>query len=232
MKGTFEKHVGFPDGAPAGVNWSKEMFVHPVELFEKRNLRPYVLVLSLSWMVLIILAIGIALMKQGDNVFSDYQNMDAWDWLFILSLSFGIMVLIFDGHFVKGILISMIRSRPNRLFDPDWKCLYVQIEDANTFNKIKLTTNDFGLLQVHSNFLELEMMNHRARFLANDISISIHSPSALAHGVRITSDTGQWPWSVVLVAPLQNWNILLGADQALSSRWLLKRIEEGLAIGS
>jgi hypothetical protein len=228
MNDILKNHVGFPDDAPAEVNWSKETFVRPVEPYEKRNLRPYVIGLLLAWIVITLLAVAIAVIKGKDNLLPNARNADIWHLLFALSVSLGLLTLFLQGHVQRFILMSMVGFRPNRLFQPDSKCLYVQIERAGTFDKMKLCAEDFGLLRAHSDTLQIEMMNHRAQFLAKDVSFSIHNVGK-SSGVIITCDSGRWPWSVALVAPLQSWNILLGANHALAARWLLKRIQKGLA---
>jgi len=220
-----EKHVGFNDEAPPGVDWSTGTFIRPVEACEIRHIRPYSLWMYRVFRFSLLLALAIALMKGEDNLFSDNPELGILDSLFLPSFVSMFLILILYGYILKLILIEMIRSRPYQLFRPDWSCVYVNIENAATFDKPKPTSEDFGLLKIHPDYLEFEMMRHRARFQVKDISISIHNPLANVHGVRITCDLDPCTWSVSLVSPFQSWNIFLGASHSLSAKWLLKRIQ-------
>jgi len=225
------KHVGFSGDAPGEVFLSEQTFVREVDRYEKLNIRAYYLTFWCLWIVLDLIAGGILLYRQMDVIPTSQRSWQVWDIFFLAFAIAGTVILFTQGHIVKLILISKIGLRPGKLFEPDWKCIFVHIEDSETFDKMKLTSNDFGLLRVGDGLLELEMAEHRCRFSAQDV---VTSPCGVKGkkgntAVMLTCDFGQWLWSVALLAPLQNWNILLGANQQSAARWLHRKIETGLA---
>jgi hypothetical protein len=222
-------HIGLPEGAPAEVKWPNNSFLRPVEMFEGFNLRPYVLFLSFCWMPLLLAGLVIL---EWHKPPAEGNEADKLRLAGICIVLVGFADLFLNGHLLKYILIGKIGRRGGRLFEPDWKSTFVYIEDSKTFNKMKLIPNDFGLLSAHNGFIDIEMMNHRTHLASKDISVSIRSLSGEKNrkkgirGVQLTTKAGEWPWDVTLVAPLQNWNLLLGADNNKRAVWLLKQIQK------
>jgi hypothetical protein len=164
--------------------------------------------------------------------------MDKLSFVGICVFLVGVADLFLHGHLLKYILIRFVERRQGRLFEPDWKSIFVHIEDSKTFNKMKLIPNDFGLLRAHSGYIDIEMMNHRAHLAIKDVSVTIHSLAGEKKGhkkgisgVQLVSQAGEWPWAVTLVAPLQNGNFLLGASNNKRATWPLKRIQKDVNSG-
>lgn len=227
MEGLCDHHIGFGEGAPGEVKWSEGSYVRPVELHERRNWRPYALVFLVGWFGLICIA-GVLLAARRQAGRPEAGGMDILDLASVLCMLFGFTLCVFSGHLSKLILIRSARSRPNRLFEPNWECIYVLIESSGSFDKVKLLTEDVGLLNVYTGALEIEMTGYRARLAADDVSVGIHGV-AKASGVQLLCDLGEWPWEVTLVAPFQARNILMAGNPNKKAKWLLKRIESGLA---
>jgi hypothetical protein len=229
MQSEPKPHIGLPEGAPAEVKWPNNSFIKPVEMFEEFNLRPYVLLLSFCWMPLLLA--GLIVLKWHEPS-SEVSGIDRLRLTGICAVVLGFADLFFNGHLLKYILIRKVGHRQGRLFEPDWKSTFVYIEDSRTFNKMKLIPNDFGLLLARDGYIDIEMMNHRAHLASKDVSVSIHSLAEEKgrkkgiRGVQLACKKNEWPWDVTLVAPLQNWNLLLGADNSRRAAWLLKQIQQ------
>ncbi|MCK4752742.1 MAG: WG repeat-containing protein [Planctomycetes bacterium] len=222
MQDDIEHHIGFPEGTPTEVNFSDESFIRAVEPSEKCNMRPYIVGFGV-----IFGGFALLLLWFFYEIFLEETFIEGliFDLLLLLLLLMG----IFQGHILKLFLIHKIKSRPNRLFKPDWKCILVAIEDASTFHKIKFISEDFGLICIDKEFVEIEMTNYRARFTAKDTTISEHIIRAwlkVAHGVKITYDASPWPWSVTVTPPFQGCNFFDLLTQARMTKWLLKKFQE------
>lgn len=235
MQGGPKPHIGLPEGAPLEVKWPNNSFLKPVEMFEEFNLRPYVLLLSFCWMPLIIA--GLIILK-WHKPSTEGSEIDKLSFVGVCVILVGVADLFFHGHLLKYILIRKVGRRQGRLFEPDWKSIFVHIEDSKTFNKIKLIANDFGLLRAHNGYIDIEMMNHRAHLANKDVSVSIHSLAGEKKGrkkgisgVQLACKMGEWPWAVTLVAPVQNWNFLLGASNNKRANWLLRQIQKDVNSG-
>jgi hypothetical protein len=222
-------HIGFSEGAPTEVKWSNNSYLRPVEMFEEFNLRPYVLLLSLCWIPLFLTGL---VMLNWHKSSPEEGGMDKIGFVGMCAALTGAADLFLHGHLLKYIAIRLVERRQGRLFEPDRKSILVYIEDSKTFNKMKLIPNDFGLLRVHNGYIDLEMMNHRAHLSIKNVSMSIHSfadaksiPKGIA-GVQLTYKTSDWPWAVTLDAPLQNWNLILGADNKRRAAWLLRQLQK------
>jgi hypothetical protein len=233
MQGEPKPHIGLPEGAPLEVKWSNKSFLKPVEQFEEFNLQPYVLFLSFCWIPLIL--IGLVILQLHEPSVSNPDKLKIAAMSMIIA---GAADLFLHGHLLKYILIHKIRRRQGRLFEPDWKSVFVHIEDSKTFNKMKLIANDFGLLRAHNGYIDIEMTNHRAHLANKDVSVSIHSLADKEKdskkgisGVQLVTKTGQWSWAVTLIAPVQNWNFLLGASNNKRATWLLRRIQKDVNSG-
>lgn len=232
MQRDIKPHIGLPEGAPSDVKWSNESFLKPVEMFEEFNLRPYVLLLGFCWMPLVLTGLVILIWHEPST---KGDGIGKLGFVGMCAALVGIAELFLHGYLLKYVLIRIVDRRPSRLFEADWKSIFVHIEDSGTFNKMKLTSNDFGLLRAHNGYIDLEMMSHRAHLAIKDVSVSIHSlagekkSNKSISGVQLVCKTGEWPWAVTLVAPLQNWNLMLGANSSRRAAWLLRQIQKGVA---
>jgi hypothetical protein len=230
MQSEPKPHIGLPEGAPLEVKWSNKSFLKPVEQFEEFNLRPYVLFLSFCWMPLIIAGL---IILQWHEPAAEVNEIDKFKFASMCMILVGVADLFLHGHLLKYILIQKVGRRQGQLFEPDWKSIFVHIEDSKTFNKMKLIPNDFGLLRAHKGYIDIEMTKHRARFAIKDVSVFVHSLAGEKkgrkkgiRGVQLITKAGEWPWDVTLVAPLQSWNLLLGASNNKRATWLLKKIQK------
>jgi hypothetical protein len=234
MQGKPKPHIGLPEGAPDEVKWSNKSFLKPVEQFEGFNLRPYVLFLSVCWMPLVIVGL---IILQWHKPAAEGSEIDKFRFVGMCLIVLGVADLFLHGHLLKYILIRKVGRRQGRLFEPGWKSIFVHIEDSKTFNKMKLIPNDFGLLHAHNGYIDMEMTNHRAHLASKNVSVSIHSLAEKKSqkrgisGVQLASKAGEWPWAVTLIAPVQNWNLLLGVSNNKRATWLLKRIQKDVNSG-
>jgi hypothetical protein len=235
MQSKPKPHIGLPEGAPTEVKWSNKSFLKPVEQFEGFNLRPYVLFLSLCWLPFFFIGVVILMSHKPSP---EEGGVDKLSFVGNCVFLVGVADLFLHGHLLKYILIRKVGRRQGRLFEPDWKSIFVHIEDSKTFNKMKLIPNDFGLLRAHSGYIDIEMMNHRAHLAVKDVLVAIHllAGEKKGHkkgiaGVQIACKMGEWPWNVTLIAPLQNGNFLLGASNNKRATWLLKRIQKDVNSG-
>jgi hypothetical protein len=226
MQSEPKPHIGLPEGAPSEVKWSNKSFLEPVETAEEFNLRPYVIFLSFFWLPLLFTGLLILMrhmpLPEGDG--TDKLNL-VGSCVFLI----GVADLFLLGHLLKYISIRFVKRREGRLFEPDWKSILVYIEDSGTFNKMKLVSNDFGLLRAYNGCIDIEMMNHRAHLAVKDISVSISGEDGRKksiRGVQLVTKADAWPWDITLVAPVQNWSSLLGPGNHKRATWLLKRIQK------
>lgn len=210
---TGERHTGFHQEAPSEVAWSAGTFirlVHPSEIFTIRKTSSILSLLGLG----LIVAPGVVLLV-NKAVFESFLT------ILLMSMVSGFILSLVHGRVVRRILLGRVRHRGEGLFEPDRDCVAVGIEDTFTYDKRKLSADDFGVLKITPEAVMLEMTRHRARFEAADLRVSLlHTAKNLA-GVRLTCDRSPYPWSVVLT-PMGTGPMLNPAKQA---RNLLRRFE-------
>jgi Zn-dependent protease len=91
-----------------------------------------------------------------------------------------------------------MHSRSELLFEPDEDCILVGIEDAFTYDKLKLTADDFGLIKITQDYVQMEMTFHKAQFKKEDLDVLIVHTGKNAAGVRMSCNQGPYPWSIVM----------------------------------
>lgn len=226
MQNKPKPHIGLPEGAPLEVKWSNNSFLKPVEMFEEFNFKPYILTVYTCTIFLV--AIGAVAVKWHELFFSTSETDKLNTWGLWIGLS-GIAGIFLHGHLLKCIFILKVRRRQQRLFEPDWKSVLVFIEDFGTYDKKKLISDDFGLLCVHGGYIDIEMTSHRAHLAIKDVSVSKYKPAnanTKITSVRLVYKADLWPWDIVLFAPSQSWNLLIGASYNKGAIWLLHKIQK------
>jgi hypothetical protein len=189
---TQDKHVGFHEEAPGEVVWSSETWirpVHPGEQFSLRGFSTFLVVVSLGLPALAGLLLLLTL--------TVFKEIDAAILIPLAVMMAGMTLSYSQQRLLKRAIFRRIRSRAEALFVPGPDCIAVGIEDAFTYDKHKLSADDFGLLKITPEAVYLEMTRHRARFDAADLRASLlHTAKNLA-GVRLTCNRTPL-WSVVL----------------------------------
>jgi len=138
----------------------------------------------------------------------------------------GLLMFIFHGYILKRLMIRRIRSRQDRLFEPDSSCILVGIEDVFSYDKMKAAPDDFGLLKITSDSVMVEMTEYRARFSPGDLCVSILHTGKTAAGVRVICDAGNETWSVVMTALCLPKKILIGTNSAARAKRLFELFME------
>ena len=194
--GVLGRHVGFHREAPDTVVWSEGTFIRPVHPSE-------VISINTVYGLCVLVMLGMFILPGAAFlIFEDYFKESGTGGgilfgLFIL----GFLLMLFHTLVIKRILFRRVQGRAELLFVPDRDCIAVGIEDALTYDKRKLTADDFGILKITPEAVFLEMCRYRARFAAGDLSVSLLYTASNTAGVRLTCDRGGYLWSVVL-APM------------------------------
>ena len=215
------RHVGFHQETPAEVVWSAGSFIRPVIDLDEREMRRFTAGLVVVFFGMFILAGGLFFLSKPLSRY--YPFFESTGFMLVCA---GILVSAFLlglllGQIYKWVLINKLRTRNETLFEPDWGCYFVGIEDAFTYDKRKLTADDFAMLKIEPGRLQLEMTKHRAQFDISELSISLLHTSKNAAGVRLTLKHDPHTWSVVLTPMGNSANIFKGANAPKRSQRLL-----------
>lgn len=230
MREDIVSHIGLPKDAPERIHCSDGSFIEPVPVEEKRDLRRFMKFISLLVIVLfgvLIISIAVSIWQVRID-----DNGIVWIVIVLVPLVFLCLFSFFFGHFLKLKFINMVRSRPNRLFEPDWSCIYSPMEDLSTIKKLKLAADDHALINFSDGWVEIEMTRFRARFRASDLSMKnriIGFTGTVC--LEFSSNCGHWPWKVMLW-PFAQDSYLASPVVFRARRWLRWRIEQGVRRGN
>ena len=111
------------------------------------------------------------------------------------------------------------------LFHPNFSDIYIEIEDAATFDKFKVTAEDFGVIRVTADMILIELQDHQVKLKRDDIKIGYNNGPGAAKGVILAYPKEQPDWEVVCVAPFQTMNIFVGGSHSAKARWLLNILQ-------
>ncbi len=212
------KHIGFTEeNAPETAVWTNTSFVKTVHPADQRKHGRFDLVLAFG--ILGLFAIAAIVFFAGLSVEKRFPDLNSNVFTAISGVMIfsAIILAPFQTLFSKLFMIAKIRGRGELLFQPDGSCAYVAIEDPLTYDKHKLLPEDFGLLKITPEFIQLEMCNHRAQFAIEDVNMSLlHTGQDLAC-VRLSSRLSPYPWSIAVTAlamPNKIFNKLKSAARA------------------
>lgn len=223
--GTNGRHIGFCEAAPEEVYWSELSWVVPVPPSDRRDCRGVQIAVVVIFFLLFVLSVvifqvGMKLAKQYG--FPPMVPIVISGALIPIGLGFG----FFGSYLVKGAMVRRLRSRSDLLFEPGRESIFVGIENAFTFDKQKLTADDFGLLRITPGLIQLEMTTHRAQFLLEDVAVTVVHANKNSVGVRLTSRGDPFLWSVVLSPAAMSRNIFAEGKGEKKAQRLLKLLKE------
>ena len=225
-------HVGFNQGTPEEVVWSESSFIRPVHPTDQRNMRKvcakyYITTIALFILSFIVFFSGMLVGKY----FHDLQLPETFHVLPAFFLFPAILLSMMSKYFFRRVMIRNTKNRSGLLFDPDKECIFVGIENAFTYDKRKLTADDFGLLRLGPGIVQLEMEKYRAQFNVADLCASLLHTGKNIAGVRLTLNHDLHSWSVVL-APMENLGGFTEISSVKKSKRLLSiLIEAGVLSG-
>ena len=223
--GTNGRHIGFLEEVPEEVYWSELSWVVPVPPSDRRDCRGvqiFAVVLFFLLFVLSVIIFQVGMKLASRYGFSQMLPIVISGVLIPIGLGFG----IFSSYLVKGALVRRLRSRSDLLFEPGRESIFVGIENAFTFDKQKLTADDFGLLRITPGLIQLEMTKHRAQFLLEDVAVTVVHANKNSVGVRLTSRSEPFLWSVVLSPAAMSRNIFAEGKGEKKAQRLLKLLKE------
>ncbi|MHC4087655.1 MAG: hypothetical protein ACYSU5_20985, partial [Planctomycetota bacterium] len=167
-------HLGFHQEAPEKVVWSESSFICPVHPRDQRNMRKVCAGYYISIIVLFVLAFVyfFGSMLVG-KYFPDVNLPEIVNVLPGFCLIPAVLLSLMSKYFLKRVMIRNTKSRSGLLFEPDRECIFVGIENTFTYDKRKLTADDFGLLRITPGMLQLEMEKYRAQFNVADVCVSL-----------------------------------------------------------
>lgn len=225
MMSDYRRHVGFRQEVPEEVAWSDLSFVVPVHQVDRRDCKGTHKFVSIS--LYSFLALSVLLFFGGKYLarhfgFSGMIPITVAGVMFLVTLGFGYL----QGYVLKGMLAGRLRNRSESLFEPDRESIFIAIEDPFTYEKNKLTAEDYGLLNIMPGLIQLEMCAHRAQFSSEELAISLVYAHKNAVGVRLISKNELYPWSVVLTPAGMSRNIFEEANGKKKGQRLFDRLME------
>lgn len=230
MREDIVSHIGLPKDAPERIHCSDGSFIEPVPAEEKRDLRRFMKFISL----LVIVLFGVLFISLAVAIWQVIigENWIVWTVIVLVLLVFLCLLSFFFGHFLKLKFINMVSSRPNRLFEPDWSCVYSPMEDLSTSKKIKLAADDHALINFSDGWVEIEMTRFRARLRASELSMKNRIIGFMGTVcLELSSNFGVLPWRVILW-PFAQDSYLASPAGFRARRWLRWRIEQGVRRGN
>ncbi len=227
-----DHHVGFHQEAPEKVVWSESSFICPVHPSDQRNMRKVCLGYYISMIALFVLSFVVFFLSMlVGKYFPDLHLPETVNVLPAFFLIPAVVLSLMSKYFLKMVMIRNTKSRSELLFEPDRECIFVGIENAFTYDKRKLTAEDFGLLRLGSEMLQLEMDKYRAQFNVADVCVSLLHTGKNIAGVLLTLNHDLWSWSVVLT-PMENLGGFTGIGNVSKSKRLLDMlVEAGVRTG-
>jgi len=225
-------HVGFNQGTPGEIVWSESSFIRPVHPSDQRNMRKVCAGYYISMIALFVLSFVVFFLSTlVGKYFPDLHLPETVHVLPAFFLIPAVLLAMMSKYFLKRVMIRNTKSRSELLFEPDKECIFVGIENAFTYDKGKLTADDFGLLRFGSGILQLEMDKYRAQFDVADVCASLLHTGKNIAGVLLTLNHHLWSWSVVLT-PMENLGGFPGIGNVSKSKRLLDMfIEAGVRSG-
>lgn len=219
-----DHHVGFHQEAPEKVVWSESSFICPVHPGDQRNIRKVCAGYYISIIALFVLSFVVFFLSMlVGKYFSDFNLPEIVNVLPGFFLIPAVLLSIMSKFFLKKVTIRNIKSRSGLLFQPDRGCIVVGIESAFTYDKRKLTADDFGLLRLGPGLLQLEMEKYRAQFDVADVCVSLLHTGRNIAGVLLSLNHDLWPWSVVFT-PMENLGGFMGIGNVSKSKRLLEML--------
>ena len=219
------KHIGFKEDTPETVIWSDTSFVKAVHTTDQRKHGWSELISAFIPLVALVLSMAVLCStKIGSKYFPSLGPS------FFVALSAvifipGLLILALRSFLIKKFMIFKISSRSELLFEPDNNCTYIAIEDPLTYDKRKLLPEDFGLLNITPEFIQLEMLNHLAQFDLNNLTFSLLHVGQNIACVRLSCDMASHPWSIAITAQALPGKIIDMAQSASKAKRLFKLLE-------
>ena len=202
------RHSGFHQEAPEEVNWSPFSYIKPVNHLDARSMAPANYLSFFGFFGMFVSA-GI-LLALSEYLSDDFPILNSLlpALICVCFILAGILIGLFRGHLLKWSMINNIRSRSELLFEPGRDCIFVGIEDAFTFDKLKFMADDYGLLKITDDSMLLEMTKYRARFKTTDLKAALLHTGKNLVAVRLSCNQKPYQWSVALTPIALSRNIL------------------------
>ncbi len=225
-----QHHTGFNEGAPEEVIWSASSYIKPVRSIDRRRMRGICILVFFGPIILFLS--GIILLSIGSTVkHIPIVGVVGWYLICAIMISAGVVLFLLKGYIFKCSAIKKIRNRGEKLFEPNKDCILVGLENAFTYDKMKLAPDDFGLLTITPEAVLLEMTEYLGRFSLTDLKVSVLHTGKTAAGVRLSYNEGIWPWSVVMTPISLAHQILEGFSAVRQAKRLYSLfVEKGVGL--
>lgn len=223
--GTNGRHIGFLEKAPEEVYWSELSWVVPVPPSDRRDCRGVQKITIIYFFSL--LGLIILLNFLGPPVFT---LLGLPEKLSITVTGLLLLIWFLTGYFAvytqKWVFLLRLRTRNEMLFEPDRESVFVSVEDPLTYTKQKLVTEDYGMMHITPGLIQLEMIGHRAQFVAEELAASFVHDHKTGVGVQLIFGDELYPWSVVVTPFGMSYNLFQEANGKKRAEWLLGRLVE------
>lgn len=223
--GDQNRHVGFRGGVPEKVVWSELSYVLPVRPEDRRNCRGVLIIVVTFFFALLGLAtLSYFLSPMIAKILGLSERLP------IMITGIILLTWFLTGYFFvyipKWIFTRRLRTRSELLFEPGQESVFVSIEDPFTYDRQKLATEDYGLIQTSPGLVQIEMTGHRAQFAAESLTASLVYAHKNAVGVRLSYEHDFYPWSVAITPSGMSYNIFKEAKHKERAQQLKNRLVE------
>ncbi len=206
-----ERKQGTVLGLPPGVKgpvYTKETgtwigFVFPDEV---RPFRAQATKYTRLGYILFVVAIAAVFLGLGCMALDgDTKEMGTWGMIgagcvltMFASMIASLVFLQRGPGFARNAVVAGLSSRAHKLFDPAKVAyLLVSIEEARTYDRLKIFMDDYGLIHVTQGWLMLEAGDTRARVSAADLKLETVSTSGGA-SLKISATVDGVPWALTV----------------------------------
>jgi Zn-dependent protease len=223
---TATKHWGFRKEAAPEVYWAKTCFLKPVAPEESRPMRRLEIASVLAILIGFPFSLVIAFAGEAVGKVVPFITPAVCITLVLVIIVGGIVYAILRSKLLYRLFMSRIRSRSERLFDPDDDCIYVGLEDPFTYDRPKIAPDDSAILRITPQYIQLEMTHHRVQLDCRYATVSLLHTAKSSAGVRLSFNYAPAAWSVVL-SPIACGNVSFkGLSSAPRAKQLLAIFEQ------
>lgn len=137
----------------------------------------------------------------------------------------GCVILSCPSYLDKLIFLNNLYKRKKLLFNPHLKDIFLEIEDPNTYDLVKVKAEDCGLLRVEHTYISIELTGHQAKLDRKYLNINLKKGTQGLVGVELSYPNyiSNPEWRVVCNAPFQSLN-LFHLMQPTRAKWLYNKL--------
>lgn len=236
--------VGLPAGTPSALEAPGGSSLRVLPEREWRNMRlRYVLVSLCLWAGLLSpLPLSLIGVLYGDanrgsalRTFVQSLGVDpatitaAYAVIFGVLITTGLTVAFSQMSLVRRLVLRAVRSRTNLPYPVDAQAIVVGIEDARTYNKLKVLSEDFGVIRAMPGELYIDLGKSRGRITPEDLRFEVQQ-GVTGNSLRLVCRFGDYVWAFTAYDINVKRGLAAYGDPFARALRLRERIYDGMNI--